>query len=683
MDGTLSGNKNNRITLFSDPILEERDLLFANFLDMLGVAGCDGQFKKLNTEFERMLGWTNGELVSRSLLDIVHPDDLLITKTQLEKMAFGNANICFENRCLCKNGSYKWLAWRTTGTNDGLSYFVARDITDQKMAAQSLRKSTEMQAALAELSRLALKKADLVKVFAHALRLSTKVLDLEFSALYELFPDQSGLQLVICDGWPGPCPDRTLADYTLNSGGTVTTEDFYSEERFQYESNVHTNMARGGIAVTIPKQEKCYGILALHSSRVRDYSLKEINFLEGIANVLASAVERRHLETQLKTSDRLASVGALAAAVAHEVNNPLSYVITNLDLLSQSLEDKDKLANSAQLARIIKQAQEGAERVRSVIKDLRTFSGSSEDKLETAKLESIVDFSLRMAANQIRYHAKLTTDFKPAPSVLVSENRLGQVILNLLINAAQAIPEGQADQNEIKVTLDTDASGRAVIEVTDTGAGIAPEILPRVFDPFFTTKPVGVGTGLGLSICRNIISNLKGDLTIESRVGYGTKVRITLPPSGDPDAVQAAKRIETELFDPHVQRKILILDDEAPLVESMGQALGAEHIVHTTTSPSHALGSIAQNMLDEPYDIILCDLMMAEMTGMDFFATLKRTHPGTEANIIFMTGGTFTEQARVFLETVPNLRIEKPFSLREIRNLLKQPLITLRKNGND
>jgi signal transduction histidine kinase len=136
-----------------------------------------------------------------------------------------------------------------------------------------------------------------------------------------------------------------------------------------------------------------------------------------------------------------------------------------------------------------------------------------------------------MSFNEVRHRAQLVKDYGPVPLVNADEGQLAQVFVNLLVNAAQAIPEGHAETNQICVATGTDESGRAILSFRDTGAGISPELLGRIFDPFFTTKPVGVGTGLGLSICHGIVTALGGEITVESQPGKGTIVRITLPPA--------------------------------------------------------------------------------------------------------------------------------------------------------
>ncbi len=236
----------------------------------------------------------------------------------------------------------------------------------------------------------------------------------------------------------------------------------------------------------------------------------------------------RRSEAQLIEADRLASLGTLAAGVAHEINNPLSYVLLNLDLVIREAKGEGESVPR------LREARAGVERVRLIVQDLKSFSRGNTDRKVPVDVRRVLDSTLEIAANEIRHRAELVRDFRDVPPVLADASRLGQVFLNLLVNAAQAMIEGDASRQELRVATSTDAAGRAVIEIADTGAGIAPENLERIFDPFFTTKPVGVGTGLGLSICRTIVTALGGDITVESERGRGTTFRVVLPAASSP-----------------------------------------------------------------------------------------------------------------------------------------------------
>ncbi|MBN1205469.1 MAG: PAS domain-containing protein [Myxococcaceae bacterium] len=253
---------------------------------------------------------------------------------------------------------------------------------------------------------------------------------------------------------------------------------------------------------------------------------------------------QKGLEQHLLESDRLAALGTLAAGVAHEVNNPLSYVSSNLNFIAEGMAeilrlleetgrapDPDWLKRSVkECAEALSEAQEGTGRIRRVVADLKTF-GRGEDPSEgAANVVRALEGAISIARPELRFRARLVKQLGEVPRVRGSESRLGQVFLNLLINAAQAIPEGAPDKNRVEVRL-REEEGRVVVEIEDTGAGIPPEVRERIFDPFFSTKPSGIGTGLGLSICHGIVTSLGGEISVESTVGQGSCFRIRLPVS--------------------------------------------------------------------------------------------------------------------------------------------------------
>lgn len=251
---------------------------------------------------------------------------------------------------------------------------------------------------------------------------------------------------------------------------------------------------------------------------------------------------QKGMEQHLVQSDRLAALGTLAAEVAHEVNNPLSYVTSNLNFVAEGLaevlgvmEKTGGAPDPAWLKRAVRdfadalsEAQEGTARIRRVMGDLRTFARGEDPTQGAADVARALEAAINMASPELRFRARLSKQLDEAPLVRASEARLGQVFLNLLLNAAQAIPEGAPDKNRVEVRLRLD-EGMVVVEIQDTGAGIPPEILERIFDPFFSTKPPGVGTGLGLSICKSIVTSIGGDISVESSVGQGSCFRVRLP----------------------------------------------------------------------------------------------------------------------------------------------------------
>lgn len=392
----------------------------------------------------------------------------------------------------------------------------------------------------------------------------------------------------------------------------------------------------------------------------------------------AVRIEQRLMSERLTISERMAPAGMLAAGVAHEINNPLAVVMTNLDFMADLLgqlapdarsreayrqelgDERTDRGLEARLKEVdgsLRDAREAVERIRGVVRDVKLFSRSHDDDRAAVDVKAVMDSSIRMAWNEIRHRARLVKDYGDVPMVESNEARLGQILLNLLVNAAQAIPEGRVSDNEIRVLTRTAASGRVVIEVRDTGTGIPRALLARIFDPFFTTKPVGVGTGLGLSLCRRMVTDLGGEIVVESEVGTGTMFRLTLPAaSSEPRAESPAEGVAG----PARRARVLVVDDESAVGRALQRSLGRYHDVVVVTQGRAALTRIASG---ERFDAILSDIMMPDVTGMEIHEELSRIAPDQATRMIFLTGGAFTARAREFLDRVPNPCMEKPFEM--------------------
>jgi signal transduction histidine kinase len=375
--------------------------------------------------------------------------------------------------------------------------------------------------------------------------------------------------------------------------------------------------------------------------------------------------EQARIQEQLQISDRMASVGILAAGVAHEINNPLAAVLANLDLALADLNEPvlDLVALREELA----DARTAADRVRLIVRDLRVFSRTEDDKLGPVDAEGTMDSTLRMATNEIRHRARLVRDYGAIPMVHASAARLGQVFLNLVVNAAQALPDGHADRNEIRVATSV-AGNRARIAISDTGPGIAPEVMKHLFTPFVTTKPKSIGTGLGLSICHRIITNFDGEILVDTG-SRGTTFTVVLPLARRADSASEPAKVTLRL--PVRRGRILVVDDEPIVGKAVERALGAYHDFAFRDDARQALELIRTG---SRFDVIICDLMMPEMTGMDFHAQLLQLVPAQAEAIVFLTGGAFTPGAQEFLDRTANPRIEKPFDTQELRAIVNARL---------
>jgi PAS domain S-box-containing protein len=390
----------------------------------------------------------------------------------------------------------------------------------------------------------------------------------------------------------------------------------------------------------------------------------------GTLGVVRDVTERNKLHAQLMVSDRMASVGTLAAGVAHEINNPLAAVIGNLDYLAENLAHLRLTPEVSTLAEEIKEpiedARAAAERVRLIVRDLKVLSRSPVDEPKgPVDVEAVMESSLRVARNEIRHRAQLVRRYGSVPGVEANEARLGQVFLNLIVNAAQALPEGQAASHEIRVSTSLVAD-RVVIEVRDTGAGIPPQIIGRIFDAFFTTKAVGFGTGLGLAICQRIVTDMGGELTVASEMGKGTAFRVALPLARS-RPIAAAELPKAAA--PGRRGRVLVVDDEALVLRTVKRLLSKEHDVVDVVAAKEALALCKRG---EKFDLILCDLMMPDMTGMDLHRELAQAVPEQAAHMIFLTGGAFTAKAWQFLSDPPKEHVEKPFDPAALRAIVRR-----------
>jgi PAS domain S-box-containing protein len=391
----------------------------------------------------------------------------------------------------------------------------------------------------------------------------------------------------------------------------------------------------------------------------------------GLVVVVRDVTERRQLQARLAQSERMASVGMLAAGVAHEINNPLTYVLANLESLGADLPAVEaslprELA-PPELVERTREALEGARRIKAIVRDLKSFSRAADERIEPVSIDKVIGSVLTMTQNEVKYRATVQVDYGAPPPVLANEGRLAQVFLNLVVNAAQSIGDGDVQGNRIAIRTWTD-SGAVFVEVRDSGCGIPLELQGRVFEPFFTTKPAGIGTGLGLAISRGIVEEAGGRLSLESRPGEGSRFLVQLP-AASPASAQGAE-VQADPGRPVRGRRgrLLVVDDEAIIRSTLLRLLKGEHDVVLAGSGGDAERLLAS---DGNFDLILSDLIMPEISGMDLYEGLMLSHPDLAARMVFMTGGAFTQRAHAFLESVPNMRIDKPFDSSNLRELVR------------
>ncbi len=438
---------------------------------------------------------------------------------------------------------------------------------------------------------------------------------------------------------------------------------------WQFRAEQKRDPALADIPVVVISGSESAAAVAVDADLYIRKPLTPDTLLRAIDDVLA-ARERMMEPARAAQSERMAALGTLAAGIAHEINNPLTYVLLQLETASRRLRDRaaaslpDPAAELRQIAGLVESALEGTLRIRDVAAGVRAFARGDDQTRVLLDVRAVIDGSIRLIANELRHRATLVRDYQEVPAVLGNESRLGQVFLNLLTNAMHAIPEGAASAHQIRVSTRTDESGAAVVEVSDTGAGIPEHILGHIFEPFFTTKQVGHGTGLGLSISHGIVRSYGGEISVVRRDQGATTFRVRLP--AGPRRGRAATE-EAVPVGPLSRRRILVVDDEASVCRALRDALAGEHEVVSCMSGLHALSTLAG---DPSFDLVLCDLHIPEMTGMGFYKRLVRSNPDLASRVVFMTAGTFTDEGRQFLEGAPRDVVEKPLDMAQLRGIL-------------
>ena len=389
----------------------------------------------------------------------------------------------------------------------------------------------------------------------------------------------------------------------------------------------------------------------------------------GVVLAFRDVTAQRELQEQLHISERMVSLGTLAAGIAHEINNPLAALIGNLDVLMEDLRRPpgERFPLPGFVDEVLHDVREAAEQVRLIVKDLKVFSRSDDDSRGPVDVQRLLESSLRLAWNEVRHRARLVKEWQVVPPVIANEARLGEVFVNLIVNAAQAIPEGRADRNEIRLVTSLDEHGRVAIEVRETSVGIPSESRARIFDPFFTTKPVGVGTGLGLAICHRIITELGGDIAVASVPGQGTTFRVTLP-VGQAD-VAAPDAAQFEHVDAQRRGTVMVIDDDVLVRSFVHRALSTAHEVSVETCGEDGLKRIQRG---ERFDLILCDVMMPQMTGLELYDLVSEIAPEQPKRIVFITGGAFSGSMQQVLEATGNPRLDKPFHADRLRELVDE-----------
>jgi PAS domain S-box-containing protein len=604
----------------------------------------EGRILDVNRAFTEMTGYEREEAIGMTVADLVHPASHAAMLADAESRRDGPRDYLVRTR----NGRVRCAEFAVrscTYQGQRVRVAVARDVTEERAAAAALRASEERFQVVARATNDAIWEADLgTGVFTRGAT---------FAQLFGYRPEDVGSDETWW--WERVHPDdqervRAGLEASRAAGADVHADEY----RFR--------RGDGSFAHVFDRVVVMRG---------------EDGAPSRIIGAMMDITERKRMEQKLIVADRLASLGTLAAGVAHEINNPLSYVIANVRLVEAQLR---RLAGDAAdhavrgelgaAAAALDEAREGAERVHRIVAELKTFSrADEEDRRGPVDVASVLTAAVHLAEHELRRRARVVLAVAALPPVLASEARLGQVILTLLVHAAESIPEGAPEAHEIRVAARLGDDGRAHIEVSDTGHGLSPEARGRVFDPFFSARAPDEPSGLGLSMGHALVTGMGGELLVESELGKGSTFRITLPLSSAPEAAPPAPAAPEAAPTAPRAARVLVVDDEPMVGRMVERALGAVHRVQSVTSGQRALDLLVAG---ERFDVILCDLMMPAMSGIDLHERIRALAPEQADRMVFLSGGAFTRRAREFLELHPSL--DKPFDLQALEATIQARL---------
>jgi PAS domain S-box-containing protein len=656
----------------------------------------------------------------------IHPEDRQRSIAYCVECTGKGLDHAFEYRALAADGRVVWLQDIVHVVRDAEGPVrqlrgVMIDITTHKQVEEELKARARQQAAVAELGQRALANPPIVELFDEAVVLVANTLDVEYCKVLQLLPDGKALRLQAGIGWKAGLVGHALVDagadsqagYTLLVREPVIVEDLRREPRFRGTQLLHDHGIVSGLDVIIYSGGQPFGILSAHTRRRRTFTQDDIHFLQAIAHVLGTAIERKQVEEALRTvreglelrvrertaellqtnesllkeiaerqraedqlqeqqealfqREKLAAMGSLLASVAHELNNPLSVVMVQADLLSEEVREEA-------LAERIKLVNQSAERCVSIVQNFLALARRTPPQRTHVELNAIIHEAMTLLAYPLRVdnvdvQQNLADDLPP---LWADRHQLHQVLINLITNAHQALRE-RPTPRRLELTTRYDSVASVVtLEVADTGPGIPPALQERIFEPFFTTKPPGVGTGLGLPFCRGIIEGHGGTISVESQVSRGAVFRIKLPVEAVPVTVSEIPVPEALL--PVKGKAILIIDDEPGIVSALAYLLRRDGY-HVDTAGNGRLA--LEQLQGQSYDLILCDLRMPELDGPGLYQEIEEHLPHLLSRMIFLTGDTLSPEAREFLEKAGVSRLNKPFRAAEVRRAVQQALQAL------
>lgn len=487
--------------------------------------------------------------------------------------------------------------------------------------------------------------------------------------------------------------ERVAGRVAVSRQPTLIQAELSSDPRFADVKSFRRT--KSSIVYPLFLGERLVGVLNIgRISNLRPFRKQDMERATVLTSQILLALENQRLLHQLAATERLAAVGQLATGIAHEINNPLSYVLFSQGSLFERVSDLKRLASLLaqgadltalqvwwrevgemafvdEIQQCLSETEEGLTRIREIASDMRTLAKSDNERFLKMDINDAIRTALRMANAELCQRASVLTRLGAGVEVSGNVGRLSQVFINLLINAAQASRRQPAVSNEIVVTSRR-FGDRVIVEVSDNGPGIGPERLARIFEAFYTTKEGQNGTGLGLSISRDIVHKHGGELRVRSLVGRGATFTVDLPAAKAPTmALIESSNGSGAPTKTTARRHVLFVDDEQSMLKAYRRTFARSCDVVLAPGGKQALAILAQRC---DFDLVVCDLKMPNVSGMDVYQHVCETHPNLCEAFIFVTGSIALKDVQAFLATVHNQVLEKPFDFNILRNLIETPL---------
>ncbi|MGA2368172.1 MAG: PAS domain S-box protein [Dehalococcoidia bacterium] len=619
-----------------DSELSLRTHLLDLAVDSIYVINAAGHIVFANEASWRTLGYGEIEFLGINIAKIVDPKSRAIMTERIKKV-FQDGEITYESAHYRKDGSM--VPVEVHGrlvVVDGkkLISCIARDMTERKLTEEVLKRSEE--------------------------RFRTILEDMD-NGYFEL--DKKSHYIFVNDAM---CKilGYSRADIVAKHFGSFidqSDEKFVENSRAIMDEAIRTGMTLSGLFGTIVKGDGSRRIIGVSVSPLRDAT----GNIAGIRGITRDITDRMKMEQQLLMAGKLASIGELAAGVAHEINNPLTAIMGYAQLLAAQDDIPEHI--KLDLDKIFSQSQRAAR----IVQNLLTFARSYALEKKIIDINDLILKSLELRSYEHNVgNIEIITDLQPRlPGISADENQILQVLLNIIINAEHAITSKKRE-GKIKVTTRLENSMVKII-LADDGPGIPRQMLERLFDPFFTTKEVGQGTGLGLSVCHGIVTKHGGRIYAESVEGQGATFIIELPASREGKPKDQGSFIKLGKDSPklEVSKRILVVDDELVIRDILIRIL-SEKGYHVESAASGTEG--LEKIMNSKYDVYLLDIKMPGVDGRDMYDAISEKFPQLINRVIFITGDTITRSTLDFLETTGREYLSKPLDFSRLVNTIEE-----------